>query len=242
MPIRLFFSHSSKDSALSEALVHLFQYATKLKIDEIRCTSVVPYNLDAGASTDTVLQTELRTSELVIGLLTRDSSDSYYVLAELGARWGIGTPFMLLRSSSFTFPGFSGPIANLSISSFESHAQLVKLAKQAAKTFGRKLNVTKELKRKIKKVLKLNAQMGKSPLEIHSAQWGSGSTFREISARVRLIVADYSVKTIVGCDLAACDPTPGTPKILKISYSVYGVKKKITVDEGQVLEIKKNEG
>lgn len=237
MAIKLFISHSAKDTELAKKVTKLFQYSTKLKDEEIRCTSVPPYNLDAGANTDETLQRELRESELVIGLLSRDSSDSYYVMAELGARWGINKNFMLIRSSNFSFSHFSGPLANLSISTIDTKVVLHKLCKQSAKVFGKKCYKTKALDRHFKQVIKENNRLSKTPLEIDSAQWGSDSTFREVSVRLRSVMKQFHIKTVVGCDLAMCDPTPGVPKTLKVTYTVLGKKQKVEIDEGDILDI-----
>lgn len=237
MPIRLFLSHSARDKDLAETLVHLFQYALKLKDQEIRCTSVVPYTLDAGANTDATLQSELRESDLVIGLLSRESSDSYYVLAELGARWGISKQFMLLRSSNFSFTHFSGPMANLSISTIDTKTVLYKHCRQAAAIFGKKVNKTKELEKRAKRVIRHNKKLSITPFEILSAQWGSGTTYREVSARLRQLIWDYRIKTFVGVELAGFDPTPGVAKSLKISYTVLGEKRTTEAHEGTILEL-----
>ena len=106
--IKLFISHASGDAALAKAVTELLQQALRLQNDEIRCTSVAKYGMLAGANTDSTLRKEIKQAKLVVGLLTEDSAESYYVLAELGARWASDKPFMILRSSNFFFPDLAG--------------------------------------------------------------------------------------------------------------------------------------
>jgi hypothetical protein len=49
------------------------------------------------------LRTEIAGAEVVLGLLSPDTSESKYVLAELGAAWGVGVPTfpLLLRGARF---------------------------------------------------------------------------------------------------------------------------------------------
>jgi TIR domain len=88
--IDIFISHSSKDEMVAEALADLLKNALNLPAKKIRCTSVPAYKLEPGASVEEKLRREISESRVFIGLITPESVKSFYVLFELGARWGIG--------------------------------------------------------------------------------------------------------------------------------------------------------
>ena len=87
---RVFVSHCSADTDLARTLVALLVSACRIEHEDIRCTSVDGYSLEAGVITDSVLKREAVESGCFIGLLTPDSLKSTYVIFELGARWGSG--------------------------------------------------------------------------------------------------------------------------------------------------------
>ena len=84
----IFISHSSQDLEFVKALVDLIEATLKDK-PRIRCTSLPGYKLKTGAYTDERLRQEIKTSRLLIGVITPSSMKSAYVLFELGARWVI---------------------------------------------------------------------------------------------------------------------------------------------------------
>ncbi len=86
--IRIFISHSSKDIDLVSKLVSALQESFVIPSGAIRCTSLSGYKLTPGAHTSTTLLEELLKADLIIGVLTRLSSKSSWVLFELGAGWG----------------------------------------------------------------------------------------------------------------------------------------------------------
>jgi hypothetical protein len=94
---KIFISHRHKDEPQVRALLELLQAAFEIKKEDIRCTSVPPYKLDAGDKTSERLRAEIAGAEVVLGLLSPDTSESKYVLAELGAAWGGGVPTFPLR-------------------------------------------------------------------------------------------------------------------------------------------------
>jgi hypothetical protein len=236
--IKLFISHANGDAALAKAVTVLFQQALRLQDVEIRCTSVTPYNLPAGANTDSTLRKEIKQAKLVVGILTEDSAESYYVLAEMGARWAIDKPFMILRSSNFTFSGFSGPLANLMISPIDSKAIWIKHLKQAAKYFGRgRINETDVIKGYIAEAIKQNKLLSTGILQIHSAIWGTATANVDITSRIGSIVANDSLSAYVGNDLAARDPAGGLPKELQVDYTYNGKRQTKKWNEGVHLQI-----
>ena len=92
MTPRIFVSHQHKDQSIATALTNLLESAFEIGSGDIRCTSVPKYALTPGARTSEQLRSEIAGAELVIGILTPDTSASNYVLCELGAAWGRDIP------------------------------------------------------------------------------------------------------------------------------------------------------
>ncbi len=85
---RIFISHSSVDKELSVALITLLRAALNIPSDDIRCTSVEGYRLQAGVEFLPKLRAEILNCEAFIAILSKDSTKSSFVLLEIGARWG----------------------------------------------------------------------------------------------------------------------------------------------------------
>ncbi len=68
--IRIFISHSSKDSELALSLIQLLKAAFNLLANNIRCTSVEGYKLSTGVVIEEQLKTEVHESEVLIALIT----------------------------------------------------------------------------------------------------------------------------------------------------------------------------
>jgi TIR domain len=86
--LSIFISHSSKDADLALALIDLLKAALALRADQIRCSSVDGYRLPVGVNTESKLREEVNAAKVAVGLITPNSLASYYVMFELGARWG----------------------------------------------------------------------------------------------------------------------------------------------------------
>jgi TIR domain len=100
---RIFISHRHKDEPVVSALTALLEQAFFLESADIRCTSVQPYMLTPGERTSELLRKEIAGAELVIGVLSPDTTESNYVLCELGASWGrdVATFPVLIRGATF---------------------------------------------------------------------------------------------------------------------------------------------
>jgi hypothetical protein len=129
-------SHSSKDKRLAEALITLLRAGLRLSATQIRCTSVDGYRLPGGANTNDQLLREIKTVNVLVGLLTPNSLASTYVLFELGARWGVGLPMIPLLAG-ISAAQMRGPDNALNALSCDSEAQLVQLVED----IGRELHI-----------------------------------------------------------------------------------------------------
>lgn len=134
--IDVFISHSSKDADIAKALLRLLRSALNIPADRIRCTSVDGHRLRLGASTDDQLRTEVRDSRVFLGLITRTSIESTYVLFELGARWGGGQQLAPVLVSSNDKGLLRGPLGGLNALACDSVAQVFQLVENIASDLG----------------------------------------------------------------------------------------------------------
>ena len=104
-----------------------------LKADDIRCTSVDGYRLPAGISTDQQLKSEIHDSKVLIGLISPSSISSYYVLFELGARWGANKPLIPLITNKKGAELLKGPLQGINALNTNSEAQLFQLVSDLEK-------------------------------------------------------------------------------------------------------------
>lgn len=123
--IDLFISHSSADLDIATVLIELVRSALPgLHPTRIRCTSVAGYKLEGGSDTNNQLRKELRGSRVFIGLLTKQSLQSTYVLFELGARWGAETPFLPLVAAGLQMSDLRAPLSGLHSHSCDTETDL----------------------------------------------------------------------------------------------------------------------
>lgn len=130
--LSIFISHSSKDAEFAAALIDLLTAGLALRADQIRCSSVDGYRLPVGANTEGQVREEVNAARVVVGLITPSSLSSYYVMFELGARWGAG---LLLAPLLAGVKGreLSGPLSLLNALSASSDSQLHQLIGDIAK-------------------------------------------------------------------------------------------------------------
>ena len=130
--LRVFVSHSNKDSTVAGFLVDLLRKALGLKSNEIRCTSLDGFRMQAGVAMDERLRVEVHQTELLIGLITPQSLESAYVMFELGARWGANKPMIPLLSSGATPALLGGPLAGIHALDASEVGQVHQLLEDAA--------------------------------------------------------------------------------------------------------------
>ena len=128
----IFISHSSNDVEIAALLVELLRKALHLSSEDIRCTSVDGYRMQAGATINERLRAEVHDAELLIGLITPHSLASAYVIFELGARWGAGTPMIPLLAFGVTPGHLEGPLAGINALDSQDDGQVYQLLEDAA--------------------------------------------------------------------------------------------------------------
>lgn len=125
LSMTIFISHASADKVLAGALARLLRSAFNLPTDEIRCTSVDEFRLQAGADTNDQLRQEVRESKVFIGIITPASIQSAYVLFELGARWGAKLPLYPVLARGAGSSHLKGPLSTINALDI-SNPQLVR--------------------------------------------------------------------------------------------------------------------
>jgi hypothetical protein len=127
MNIVAFISHSSEDEQLAAAIVKLLQSALAIPASSIRCTSVDGYGFPAGVDTAYQIRQDVLRAPVLVGLISRNSLRSTYVLFELGARWGRGKPLIPVLSADISPGQLKGPLAGLNALSCTNRAHLHQL-------------------------------------------------------------------------------------------------------------------
>jgi TIR domain len=128
MTIKIFVSHSGKDSEIAKNLVQWIEGCLVVPSDTIRCTSVHGYKLSAGDTTGESLRRDLISCNMVLGLLTDTSLESAYVLMELGAAWALKKRVGCLLLPGISFSKIQGPIAGNHAIHLNERADLISLA------------------------------------------------------------------------------------------------------------------
>src|SRR3954471_20949572 len=116
----VFISHSGKDSNLVKRLITLLRSALNLHAEDIRATSVDGFRLPVGYNTDELLRQEVNDAKILIGLISRSSINSAYVIFELGARWGSGKPMFPVLAPGFDPGSLEGPLRGINALSCNS--------------------------------------------------------------------------------------------------------------------------
>lgn len=125
--IRLFISHSSKDSKFVQLLVELLRTALPLPASQVRCTSIDGYRLPGGANTDQQIKQEVHAADTFIGVISLHSIKSLYVVFELGARWGAGRSLIPLIAPGTDSNILSGPLSGINALNAGNRSQILQL-------------------------------------------------------------------------------------------------------------------
>jgi hypothetical protein len=168
--IEIFISHSSADAGIALELLDLFRLAIPdLRPEVIRCTSVPGYRLEGGAKTDEELLKELLGARVFIGLLSKQSLHSTYVLFELGARWGAGKHLIPLVVAGMTASELGAPLSGLNAHSAAIDSHLFQLVGEVASKLGLPLAKPPVYEAHIRKLVHTSDEEGKRRNGIPSA-------------------------------------------------------------------------
>jgi TIR domain len=134
----VFISHSSQDAVLAEALIDLLKAATGLTANQIRCSSVDGYRLPVGVNSEATLRAEVNAAGVAVGLITPNSLFSYFVMFELGARWGAEL-FLAPLLAGVEARELKAPLSLLNALSAHSESQLYQLVENIAQRLNKTL-------------------------------------------------------------------------------------------------------
>ncbi len=123
----IFISHSSNDEDIAQNLVDILTTSLRLDHNKIRCTSVDGYKLEGGANTNERLKIEIFSSKVLIGIITKHSLSSHYVLFELGARWGSRKPFRPVVIDKSDYGLLQEPLKNINVLNLSNPAEIHQL-------------------------------------------------------------------------------------------------------------------
>jgi hypothetical protein len=126
----------SYDAEIARSLADLIRTALHIEKQAIRCTSVDGYRLPAGANTNEQLRREVLDCEVLIGLISRKSLESAYVLFELGARWGKNEFMAPVLAPGVPTSIMRGPLSTFNALSCSNSSQLHQLVHDVAAQLG----------------------------------------------------------------------------------------------------------
>ncbi|MFH0783235.1 MAG: toll/interleukin-1 receptor domain-containing protein [Pseudomonadota bacterium] len=156
--IRLFISHSSKDSLFVQSLIDLIRAALNLESSRIRCTSIDGYRLPGGANTSEQLKQEVHHADTFIGIISAQSINSIYVVFELGARWGANRSLIPLIAPGTNTDILKGPLKEINALS-SNRSQLHQLLHQLSQELNVKLEPSASFERLIDNILNIKVSV-----------------------------------------------------------------------------------
>jgi len=129
---KIFISHSSRDEDLIHKIIKLLRASLNLKASSIRCTSVDGYRLSTGDNIEDQIRNEAINSHVFLGIISRNSFPSAWVLFELGARWGSGKKIMPLLANGFNPSNLKGPILGKNALDLSNSSQVHQLIRDVS--------------------------------------------------------------------------------------------------------------
>ncbi len=106
--------------------------------EEIRCTSVPGHRLSVGSDFTETLLNDLSDTSVVIGLITRNSLASSWVLFELGATWGARKALRPLVSDEVDLKSLPGALAGRHVAKLSKTTDVVQLLDELITSLGAK--------------------------------------------------------------------------------------------------------
>lgn len=215
----IFISHSSKDAIIVEQFIELLVKALKIDESKIRCTSVPGYKLPSGVKVDLTLKNEISTSKIFIGFITAKSLESFYVLFELGARWGSEKPFKLITSDASNFKLMQPPLSNHHTVCISNRQELYQILEEIQKELSYNSYKSSSIAKEVEKLLTtiaINNKVDNTPVpnmkseksdftkievEILRSAYENGDGKIRIHSRMGVITIQSGLKVLLESDI-----------------------------------------
>lgn len=162
--ISVFISHSHDDGELVKLLITLLRSALNLPSQQIRATSIDGFRLPGGSNTTEQLRIEVQEAAVLIGLISKSSLKSAFVIFELGARWGSGKPMIPLLAPDVAPDSLADPLKGLNALKYDSPAQLHQLVEEMARHLGVELDHPAAYQKCIDEMVQLSAAVQPSKI------------------------------------------------------------------------------
>ena len=106
---RIFVSHASADESLVKAFTRLISGGLGL-LDAVFCSSIPDLSIGPGEDFTQRIWTELKSAPISVLLLTPNYYESAFCMAELGAVWGLGRPFIPFLCPPLDYRDLEAPL------------------------------------------------------------------------------------------------------------------------------------
>jgi hypothetical protein len=167
MTLKIFISHSSADAQIAEALIKLFQRSLNIPSSQIRCTSVDGYRLPGGSNTTEALKKEVEESEVFVGLMTKTSIQSTYVLFEMGARWASSKKLMPVLAAGATPRVLKPPLSDYNALDCNNEAQIYQLLEDMSEALNMRLERANTYSDLIISLIKESSSRGEAEVDFN---------------------------------------------------------------------------
>lgn len=151
----VFVSHCHDDADLAEAVVDLLSAGLGLCRGNFRCTSLQGAALAGGTRTDDQLRDEISLTPSFISLLTPKALKRFYVLFELGARWGLKGSHIPLLARGVSASFLKDPLKATVALDLKVEEKVLSLVNDLGSILKRRVEPTDAYLDKVKKVVRL---------------------------------------------------------------------------------------
>jgi len=162
--LSVFISHSHDDAELVKRLIILLRSALNLPSQQIRATSVDGFRLPGGSNTTEQLRVEVQEAAVLIGLISKSSLQSAFVIFELGARWGSGKPMIPLLAPDMEPKFLVGPLKEINALKYNSPAQIHQLVEDMARHLGVEIDRPAAYQKCIDEMVQLSVSYNHEPV------------------------------------------------------------------------------
>ncbi|MCB2313628.1 toll/interleukin-1 receptor domain-containing protein [Clostridium tagluense] len=138
--MKIFISHSEKDSNLVRFLINLLEgMGVKKDKEHIFCSSYIGFGVDCGEDILKFIKEEFKREEIIVlYVITKNFLNSKACLCEMGGAWVLSKLFIPLVMPSASFDDIKGTLLNPSVKGLklDDYMQIDELMQKITKEFG----------------------------------------------------------------------------------------------------------